>query len=118
MQLGNHADVIASAFVDWNNRLHTKLNVLTRPDYPGIDRPGRLSTCATVQRSFQNELDQWNQTIEWRVPVHVLHLRLKVWDAVFQRTSPFQHVLTPFEIAFPFAGRLVDCDPACAGARW
>ena len=108
IELGNHADVIAGAFFNRNNRIYAKLEMLPGPKDPGIDRPGRLSTLSPVQRSFESELDQWNQAIEGRVPVHVLHLRLEVLDAVFQRKTPFQDVRIPLDVDFRYAGHFAD----------
>src|SRR5215470_3825084 len=116
MQLGNHSDVIARAFVDRDNRLCSELKVLTRPKHARIDRPGRLSTCVTVQGCFESELDQWNQAIEGRVPVHVLHLRLEVRDAVFERKTPFDYIRMPLDLDFSCPGDFVDrhASRACA----
>ena len=117
MQLRDHTDVSSRAFVDRNDRLHANLEIFSRPDNARIDRAGRLSTRAAVQRSFERELHQRNQPITRRRQVHVLHLRLQIDHAVLQRKTPLQHVRMSLDLNLAFAGPIIDRHTARARAR-
>jgi len=62
VQLRDEADVVSSARIDGNHRFGADLEVFARPDNAGIDCAGGLSLRAAVQRSFQCELHQRNQS--------------------------------------------------------
>lgn len=116
VQLRDHAHVFSGTLVNWDNSLHPNLKVFTRPNDPGIYRADCLSLRATVQRTFKCELDQRNQSIKWRVQVHVLYLRLQVDHAVLQCESPLQHVWVPLDLNVAVAGLGIHGDTSCGRA--
>src|SRR5207244_11714499 len=118
MQLCYYADLISCVFVNRNHRLDPNLEISSRPDDARINRAGGLPLGAAVQRSFQCELHQRNQSIDRRWQMHVLHLRLQINHAVLQRKTQLQDIRMPLNLNFTFAGSLIHRDTARARARW
>src|SRR4029077_16839167 len=113
VQLRDHANVVSGALIDRYNSLHSNLEVFTGPDDPGVYCASRLSLCAAVQWTFERKLHQRNQPIEWRVQVHILHLRLQVDHAVLEGKAPLQHVGMTFDLNGAFASLHIRGDTAC-----
>src|SRR5207248_8497086 len=72
MHLRDPTCAVAAAAVDGDDRLHSELHVLPRPDDSRIDRPGR-SARAAIERGRHRELDDGNHPVEGLTNTDVLH---------------------------------------------